>query len=396
MQPEKGKAMRRLILAVIAGWVWTAAAMAADTPPAPDTPQNIILMGWDGCHRDHVKALLKADKLPNLKKLIAEGTLVDIDVTSGATDTKAGWTQILTGYKPEITGVYSNARFRDVPEGFSVFERLKARFGADRFACLAVIGKKQHCGEIDPPVRRLYDPAKDTTVIAPAANGARQPGAGQPNRGRLIDVDGKKFLFFGGSPYYTMHKACDEWHFGLMQDAKVGDKSLELLDKYKNKPFFFFIHLAEVDHKGHQFGEPSPQYNEAIISGDTQLGRVVEKLKALGLYEKTRIYVTADHGFDIGAKQHKYAPYIFLATNDKKVVRDGTRADIAPTILSRFGVDLSKILPRLSGAPLTKPSPGPVEKALPTRPVARAVANGRTTPSAQPAASTKAGAGVGE
>ena len=39
-----------------------------------EQPQNIILMGWDGCHRDHVEALLKEDNLPNTKNLIAEGT----------------------------------------------------------------------------------------------------------------------------------------------------------------------------------------------------------------------------------------------------------------------------------------------------------------------------------
>jgi arylsulfatase A-like enzyme len=39
--------------------------MGAEAPPA-EQPQNIILMGWDGCHRDHVKALLKEDKRPNI------------------------------------------------------------------------------------------------------------------------------------------------------------------------------------------------------------------------------------------------------------------------------------------------------------------------------------------
>jgi arylsulfatase A-like enzyme len=364
---------------------------AADAPPS-DQPQNVILMGWDGCHRDHVKALLKEGKLPNLKTLIAEGALVDIDVTSGATDTKAGWTQILTGYKPAVTGVFNNGRFRDVPAGYSLFERLKVHFGADTFAMLAVIGKKQHCGEIDAPFKRLYEPAKDNADTATATKaGPKQPGAGKPNRGRIVEEDGKQYLVFDGSPYFTMHKSCDEWQFGLMQDEKVGTKSLELLDKYKDKPFFFFIHLAEVDHKGHQFGEPSKEYNDAIISGDTQLGRVVEKLKALGLYDKTKIYITADHGFNIGAKGHSYAPYIFLATNDKKVMRDGTRADIAPTILDRFGLDLSTITPPLNGEPLTKPATRPVEKAPATPPAGRArrkaggtQANAR--PGAEPAA----------
>ena len=351
-------------------------ATAQEVRPA-DRPQNVILMGWDGCHRDHVKALLKENKLPNLKKLIAEGTLVDIDVTSGATDTKAGWTQILTGYKPQVTGVYNNARFRDVPAGYSLFERLKAQFGADKFAALAVIGKKAHCGEIDEPFKRPYDPGKsNATRPAAKASPSKQPGAGrQANRGHVVEENGVKYLLFEGSPYFTMHKSCDEWHFALTQDKKVGDKALEMLDKYKDKPFFFFVHLAEVDHSGHQFGEPSKEYNDAIISGDTQLGRLVEKLKALNLYDKTRIYVTADHGFNVGAKGHPYAPYVFLATNDNKVMREGTRADIAPTIMDRFGLDLAKIDPKLDGESLLRPATRPVGKAPATKPGAAAGRN---------------------
>jgi hypothetical protein len=358
---------------VVLGPIWAVAAMGADAPPA-EQPQNIILMGWDGCHRDHVKALLKEDNLPNTKNLIAEGMLVDIDVTSGATDTKAGWTQILTGYRPEVTGVYSNGRFRDVPAGLSVFERLKAHFGADKFAAVAVIGKRQHCGEINPPFKKPLDEAKGadekqgrkTKKSEPLDPGAT--AGGKIPQGKVVEENGQKFLVFGGSPYYTMHKACDEWHFGLTEDSKVGDKALEMLDKYKAKPFFFFVHLAEVDHSGHKFGEPSKEYNDAIISGDTQLGRLVEKLKALGLYEKTKIYVVADHGFNVGGKGHSYAPYVFMATNDKKVMRDGTRADITPTILDRFGLDLAKFEPKLDGEPLTRPAAKPVEKAPAEKP----------------------------
>jgi arylsulfatase A-like enzyme len=80
----------------------------------------------------------------------------------------------------------------------------------------------------------------------------------------------------------------------------------------------------------------------------------MQKLKDLKLYDKTLIYVTADHGFDEGKKGHRDAPYVFLATNDSEVTRRGERADIAPTILKRFGLDLDKIEPRLDGLPLTK------------------------------------------
>ena len=185
----------------------------------------------------------------------------------------------------------------------------------------------------------------------------KQPGShGRQYPPHRVEENGKEYVVFNGSPYYTMHKSVDQWHFGLIQDEIVGDKTLEMLDEYGRRPFFFFVHFARVDHSGHVYGEWSKQYDEAIVSGDRQLGRIVEKLQQLGVYAQTRIYVTADHGFDRGGKNHFYAPYIFLATNDKSVTRSGTRADITPTILASLGADLSKSLPPFDGRPLSRPA----------------------------------------
>ena len=73
-------------------------ATAAD-PGREGPAKNIILFGWDGAQREHVKQCLERGELPTLKKLGEEGALVDIDIVNGATDTKAGWSQILTGRK---------------------------------------------------------------------------------------------------------------------------------------------------------------------------------------------------------------------------------------------------------------------------------------------------------
>ena len=118
-----------------------------------------------------------------------------------------------------------------------------------------------------------------------------------------------------------------------------------------------------MDAAGHRFGENSKEYNDALISNDLWTGRIIAKLKELGLYDKTLVYVTADHGFNEGQKGHSYAPYIFLATNDPLVKRAGMRQDIAPTILDRFGIDLGKLEPPLDGEPLTKPATKSVLKA---------------------------------
>jgi hypothetical protein len=101
--------------------VTTAPSAAATTIPAASPtptisitpPRNIILVGWDGAQRNHVKESLSRGELPNLEKLSAEGALVAIDIYR-VTDTKAGWSQILTGYEPEVTGVFSNGNYQPI------------------------------------------------------------------------------------------------------------------------------------------------------------------------------------------------------------------------------------------------------------------------------------------
>ena len=332
----------------------------AEDPGRKGPAKNVILFGWDGAQREHVQQCLDRGELPALEKLSEEGALVDIDIVTGATDTKAGWTQILTGYHPEVTGVHSNGRYRDVPAGLSVFERLKEHFGVDKFVCVAVIGKSGHCGEIKPPFKKRLDEKTEEPQPAKAGKGKRPA---KQRGGKIVEEDGVKYLVFGGSPYYTMHQSCEVWEYGLSKDVRVGTRALELLEQYKDKPFFFFVHFAEVDHSGHGRGENSKEYNDALISNDTWTGKIIAKVKELGLYDDTLVYVTSDHGFDEDKSGHGYAPFVFLGTNDPLVKRAGMRQDVAPTILARFGLDLSKFEPPLDGETLTAPATKPVLKA---------------------------------
>jgi len=286
-------------------------ALVADNQDRNGRPKNVVLIGWDGAQRNHVKECLARGELPNLARLSSEGRLVAIDVLR-TTATKPGWAQILTGYNPEITGVFSNDRFQSIPAGYTVFERLEEFFGPDRFVTVAVIAKKDNLGA-------------------------------EPQE-----------------PYYHTKDAMDVFLNDLAENDVVCSKVLQFLDQYKDKPFFFFVHFAEPDRQGHQFGENSKEYNDALISDDARTGDIVKKLKDLGLYDNTLIYVTADHGFDEGMNSHQDAPYVFLATNDPEVIRRGERADIAPTILDRFGLDPTKINPPLDGHPLTKPYEPPI------------------------------------
>lgn len=326
---------------------------AADRDVSSPRPLNVMLIGWDGVQRDHLKECLARGEVPNLEDLADQGALVAIDIAR-VTDTKAGWTQILTGYEPEVTGVFSNARYRPIPEGYTVFERLESHFGPDNIATVAVVGKK---GNVD---------AEGPRRIAPKKQQAQQTGEKQAQAKQNQPAQAKKKQLQQGNewtpakPYFYTKRHMDLFLNGLGAAENVGTKTLELLDEYQNERFFFFVHFADPDHAGHKHGENSAQYNQAIITCDEWLGKIVSRLRELELYERTIVYITADHGFDEGEKVHRDAPYVFLATNDPEVMRRGEREDIAPTILARFGLSLKSITPPLDGHPLTEPYEKPV------------------------------------
>ena len=173
-----------LLMVVLVG---AAPAVCAKTPKAA---QNIILIGWDGAQRDHLKECLAREELPVLQQIASDGTLVTIDVLR-RTDTKAGWAQILTGYEPEITGVFSNNRYQPIARGYTIFERLEDYFGPEEFVTAAVIGKKNHLGARGPgmiPVKMKKRPGAQTPRRKPAAR--RAPSDQAPDDAALQQQQG--------------------------------------------------------------------------------------------------------------------------------------------------------------------------------------------------------------
>jgi predicted AlkP superfamily pyrophosphatase or phosphodiesterase len=390
---------------------------------ATGSVKNAILISWDGVQREHLRELLDAGQLPNLEALIAEGAIVEIDVTH-KTDTKAGHAQMLTGYGPEVTGVFSNSVYRPIPKGYTIFERLEDAFGDDGIATIMITGKGGNLGSLGPAsgarragmsiarrarsrlsgtrfldrtwlldrtrlkgegisreqvLERLEKVFGDDKVgraiistmtefrsrvlqeLLPRPQSARIPQL--PRLPRLSQLPERaKTRYRGaaqprlsrGEPYYNAKQDIDLFQGDKPRPAdEVGQLALNSLDRYGTQRFFAFFHFGDPDAAGHKHGENSQDYSNAIVEVDRWLGRIVEKLKQLGVYERTRIYVTSDHGFDEGKTSHSMAPYVFLATNDDMVRRRGDQRDIAPTILSRMGVDVSRLKPPLPGRILT-------------------------------------------
>src|SRR5262249_32847221 len=77
------------------------------------------------------------------------------------------------------------------------------------------------------------------------------------------------------------------WHARVLTDYVLPDL----------KPRVAITWFTEPDHIQHAFGPGSPQALESIRRDDAQVGRILERLAALGLAQRTNIIVLSDHGF---------------------------------------------------------------------------------------------------
>jgi predicted AlkP superfamily pyrophosphatase or phosphodiesterase len=274
--------------------------------------RNAILISWDGALREHVRGDLAHGKLPNLARLIHSGALVDLDVTGHQTDTKAGHAQMLTGYGPTLTGVYSNGKFNPIPSGYSIFERLHQALGKQGITTIMLTGKDHNLGSAAPG------------------------------------------LLSHGEPYYLVRPSITVWDGDQARSAsKVGERAVNYVRSNASKGrFFLFIHFPDIDFNGHRYGEGSEAYDRAMVECDLWLGKILTELETQGIDGRTLVYVSADHGFDLGTNHHGNAPHIVLATSDPSVTQAGQQRDITPTILRAMGVDIAKISPALPGKPL--------------------------------------------
>ena len=291
--------------------------------------KNVIVIGWDGVQRNHLYELLNRNLLPNLAAFINQGTIANITVSDHGTDTKAGWTQILTGYRWWKTGVYNNVYwFNSIPAGYTIPERAENYFGRNQIITSFIVGKSFHM--------EITDGTFDT------ANGKYTHQALYRNLPATLDVVNN----------------------GDKNSSVIGQLALNFIENRKNNHFFAFFHFSDPDTAGHfKGGENSDAYEQAIVQCDYEFGRILDKLNAVNLTQKTLVYLVVDHGFDEGGTAHNNAPYIFLASNDKNIARNGDQIDVAPTIYYGLGMWGQNFTPQLDGYPLQVSLPDEIEQA---------------------------------
>ena len=143
---------------------------------------------------------------------------------------------------------------------------------------------------------------------------------------------------------------------------QLADLDVDWIGKHQHDKFYFWTHFYDThysferhpDMPESNFGNSEIDlYDGEIRFTDFHIGRVLDALKAAGLWDKTIIVVTADHGDGFGEhgippdKRHGYHLYanetkvpLFIripGVAPRRVVTPAGHVDIIPTVLNALG-----------------------------------------------------------
>lgn len=339
------------VFAALLGWV-TAPVRGIDIVPIGSP--NVLLVSIDTLRADHVHAYgYGLPTTPSIDRLAREGALFQRAVSPSS------WTlpthvTMLTGLAPVVHGVNQPLGIRLGPEVVTLPEVLWAR-GYHTAGFVAGGYLSAEYGHIQG-----FDQYDDYSV---------------PNLCRL-----ERATYRNCSTSAKLFRAVDA-HLNAWDVAG------------RSRPFFVFLHLWDV----HNDYLPPPPYDTAFAPGgdlgftvgmmidgvidpasltaeqrshmiglydgeilytDAWIGRLLERLEALGVLDETVIVVTADHGEELGDRgrwghretlydENVLVPLVMRLPSripPGTVVREQVRlADVVPTILSLLGIRDSEL-----------------------------------------------------
>ncbi|MBX3722981.1 MAG: alkaline phosphatase family protein [Turneriella sp.] len=254
---------------------------------------------------------------------------------------RPGYTTILTGSPPAITGIGSN-----VPEVMdaridNLARRLRSAGWKTAFVGLSWwmdffdadfdIARIDSGYDADAPI------FKDGVTVEPGLGKKREVlwhGKYQetPDGWRQFIQRYKISEYFGDNPFTAES-----------EDAIRTREALRIWKK--NDPDFMLLHLQMPDHAGHNHGgTANPAYQHAIAETDQNIARIVDAVS----FRDTALVITADHGFTDSVEHAGHGGHeasareipLFIAGPSVKRGYHGRaeQRDIAPTLIVLAGV----------------------------------------------------------
>ena len=282
---------------------------------SPERIRNVLLISIDTCRADYLSCYgYKSKTTPNIDALAAQGILFE-NAISPIPQTLPAHSSMLTGTIPPYHGVHDN-------------------FGS------------YLADESNVTLAEILKGAGFTTAAAISA----------------LPLDSEFGIGQGFDNYYdSFGRVFQGERVQQRQGGETTDLTLKWLETNKDKRFFFFLHYFDP-HAAYEPPEPfasrfaSNLYAGEIAYTDHCIGRVLDKLKELDLYDSTLVIITSDHGEMLGEHgelTHTYfiyqaaikVPLIFKLPGQNKSARIKSIVgliDIVPTVCGLLNIETPK------------------------------------------------------
>jgi predicted AlkP superfamily pyrophosphatase or phosphodiesterase len=126
-----------------------------------------------------------------------------------------------------------------------------------------------------------------------------------------------------------------------ISNSSRADAVLSWLDlQAPRRPHFVTLYFSDVDTAGHHFSPYSPEVKRAIARVDRAIGRLVNGLKARGIFDQTNIIIVSDHGMaPVRPNDVVFLDQYFQTKKAERVIWGGELTQIFPKPGEESAVD---------------------------------------------------------
>ncbi len=325
-RPQAGRPVR---LAALAAWAALAVTATGCGAPGPEGPPPVVLISIDTLRADRLPAYgYGGVETPAIDALAAAG-LVFERAFSHSPLTLPAHASLLTGLLPPDHGVRSNVGYKLAGERLPSLARRLGELGYATGAAVSSFVLRRETG-----MDEGFDFFEDRIDL-----GAEPGAAGLQRRGPATLA------------------AARPW-----------------LESVAGRPFFLFFHIYEP-HTPYDPPEPFRSrypraYDGEVAAADAVVGELVAELSRLGVYDRSLVVLTSDHGEGLGEHgEDEHGVFLYRESLEIPLIvklpggaRAGERvpgpaqlADVAPTVLEVAGAGAAEGLAGESLLALPRP-----------------------------------------
>lgn len=255
--------------------------------PAEGAASHVLLVLWDGCNANELRAAVDAGEAPNAAGLISRGTALDGGIlASYPSATLANHTTIGTGAMPGHSGILHNEwRCGDTGSHRNLLD-LAQMFDA--------------CDHLAEGIETLHEAVKRTFPDAWTGSTHEFCDRGADFSSFRSMARREPLSFARGTDEFPRDGRWWETSARYHQMTRVDETALRCALGFwadgHPVPRFAFCSFALTDEAGHEGGPHSDEVRAAIRDCDERLGRLLGAVERRGVLDDTAVVLVADHG----------------------------------------------------------------------------------------------------